>query len=172
MSPLQFALFFAALLICYVLVHLRLTKFETYLREISGLRLLNERLQGVSDALKRVTVDGVEARLDQIAAELVQIRTLADRLERAAPVRAPVEVESESRESGAERLRREVIQHLEAAGYRNVRIVTAIGESESAEPLELAVECDRQQIAHKGKVLTAAGAVADVRLRSVTQSFP
>ena len=38
MTPLQFSLFFAAILVAYFLVHLRLIRFEAHLKEISGLR--------------------------------------------------------------------------------------------------------------------------------------
>ena len=44
MSPLQFTLFFAALLVGYVLVHLRMVRFEAHLRELGRLRRIEEEL--------------------------------------------------------------------------------------------------------------------------------
>ena len=63
MTTLQFAVFFAALLVGYVLVHVRLVRFETYLREVSALKVMNERLKGLSDVLTRVR-NGVTSAWD------------------------------------------------------------------------------------------------------------
>ena len=60
MSPLQFSLFFAALLVAYILVHVRMVRFEKYLREIGGIKMLNERLNALSAGLERLRLDRVE----------------------------------------------------------------------------------------------------------------
>ena len=73
MSTLQFGLFFAALLIGYVLVHIRLVRFEKYLREVSALKVVNERLQGVTDVLSRVDLAAVEERLEMIHGRLGEL---------------------------------------------------------------------------------------------------
>ena len=58
MSALQFTLFFVALLVGYVLVHLRLVRFEEHLRKLAGIRGLDERLAQAD----RVLVMGAEGR--------------------------------------------------------------------------------------------------------------
>lgn len=176
MSPLQFGLFFAALLIGYVLVHLRLVRFESYLREIAGLRQLNERLQGVSDSLKRVSISTLEDRVDMVHAELREIREAALRLERTFSER-PVAIEApalttEPTLSEADRVRTVVESRLLALGYGSLHILTDLNTVSLDEGGEVTVECEKAQIAHKGKVVVGNGGVRDVRLQSVTQSFP
>ena len=48
MDTLQFALFFAALLVAYVLVHMRLVRFEAYLKEMSALRGAQRASAGIA----------------------------------------------------------------------------------------------------------------------------
>ena len=86
----QFSLFFAALVICYMLVHIRLARFETYLKEVATLRLLNERLKDLADRMERVRVDRVEEGLHQLHEDLVEIKESANKLQqtqKAAPAR-------------------------------------------------------------------------------------
>ncbi len=173
MSPLQFALFFAALLIGYARVHVRLLRFEEYLREIAALRLMNERLEGVAQALQRAPPSTGEERWAEVCGELRALRAAVDRLERvAAEMRAPPAAAPAPPESVAERLRAAVTNRLAALGYTNLRILTDLSRASPGGELEVAVECDKGHVAHKGRVFTAAGAIRDVRLQSVTQSFP
>jgi hypothetical protein len=175
MDPLQFTLFFVALVVGYILVHLRLVRFEAHLREIAGLRQLNERLQGVSDALQRISLATVEDRLDLACAELNELSQAAARIERALAERRsdPVVVAAPPRAGSApERVREAVESKLAALGYSNVQILTDLSGVSLDDDAELTVECDKQHIVHKGKVMTGGGGVRDVRLQDITRSFP
>lgn len=174
MTTLQFALFFAALLIGYVLVHIRMMRFETYLREVSALKVVNERLQGVADVLTRVSLDAVEERLDMIQAELRQLGKIAVRVEqalersheRAAAVPLPAEA------TPSERIRALVETRLLSLGYHQLRILTDLSKARMSDEVEVTVECEKNQMSYKGKVSTCNGEIRDVNLQSVTQAFP
>jgi len=174
MSTLQFALFFAALLIGYVLVHLRMVRFEKYLREVSALKVVNERLQGVTDVLSRVDLTAVEERLEMIHERLKELGAASERLEQA------VERSGERRDivvpsaiaSAGERIRALVETRLLALGYHNLRILSDLTAVAMADELDVTVECEKNQTAFKGKVSTCNGEIRDVNLQSVTQAFP
>jgi len=174
MSTLQFALFFAALLIGYVLVHIRLVRFEKYLREVSALKVVNERLQGVTDVLSRVDLHAVEERLELIHGRLGELGDLGERLEQA------VERVSEREDvvlpaaiaTAGERIRALVETRLLSLGYHNLRVLTDLTAVGMTDELEVTVECDKNQTAFKGKVVTCNGEIRDVNLQSVTQAFP
>ena len=174
MSLPQFGLFFVALLIGYVLLHLRLVRFEQYLRELAGVRLLNERLQQMADSLERSAARSDSGpRFEEVCAELRALREAVGRLERVAgEVRLSAGPPPAPRESAQERIRSLVETRLASLGYGRVRIVTDLSGADPNDELDIAVECDRNQVAHKGRVLTAQGVIRDVRLHSVTQSFP
>ena len=176
MSPTQFSLFFAALLIGYVLVHLRLVRFERYLRQISVLSLLNERLNGVADVLKSVSVERVEERIDLLLGEVDRLRTVAERVEKrlaqppVAAVAGPAPIAAES--GPGERIRSAVERQLFSLGYRDLSILTDLSEASLAEETQVLVECTKNQMPHKGKVVTRNGAIRDVDLQSMARSFP
>lgn len=178
MSPLQFSLFFAALLVAYVLVHLRLVRFERYLREISVLRSLNERLQAVSDVLKSVSVERLEERIDLLHDRVTEIGDIAARIEQkmATPAAASTAAPTPARRAGdvdpAERILARVESTLLAMGYRDLHILTDLSEHAHDSEIELVVECQKNQMPHKGKVTIANGSVRDVDLSSVARSFP
>lgn len=172
MTDLQFALFFAAILIAYVLVHVRLSRFEAYLREIAGLKLLNERLKGVSDVLERVRLDHVEDLLGQLHDDLVSIRDAQDGLERtvgrsSAPAGEPAIVDAPS-----DRIRAAVESRLLSLGYSDLRILSDLTDSTLDSETTVRVECSRQNMASKGRVVTRNGAVVDVDLKPVARVFP
>ena len=83
MTPLQFSLFFVALLLGYILVHLRLLKFETYLKEMAGIKTLNDRLNAVANAMDHIRVDRLEEQLQEIHEDLEGLRRVTERVERA-----------------------------------------------------------------------------------------
>jgi hypothetical protein len=174
MTTLQFAVFFAALLVGYVLVHVRLVRFETYLREVSALKVMNERLKGLSDVLTRVDLEPVEDRLDLIGNELHSLVVIASRFEQAGtrerdtavpPIAAPGD-------TAGERIRALVETRLLSLGYRNLHILTDLSAATFADELEVAVECEKNQMARKGKVITCNGEIRDVHMQSVAQTFP
>ena len=175
MTPTQFALFFSAILIAYVLMHIRLTRFEKYLQEIAGLKLLNERLKGVSDVLERVRLDHVEDLLGQLHDDLVAIREGQERLDRglgrvqqqAAPMPAP-----ERESSAADRIRAAIESRLLSLGYSDLRVLTDLTDATLDAEIAVRVECSRQNMVAKGKVVTRNGAIVDVDLSSVAPVFP
>jgi len=174
MSTLQFALFFAALMVGYLLVHVRLVRFETYLREVSALKVVNERLKGVSDSMTRVNLEPVEDRLDMIHAELRGLSEAASRLEHAlsrAREHAPV-ASSGAGVSDGERVRALVETRLLALGYRNLHILTDLSTVSFSEEQEIVVEAEKNQMQCKGKVVTVNGELRDVYLQNVAQAFP
>lgn len=173
MNALQFSLFFAALLVAYLLVHVRLVRFETYLREVSALKVVNERLKGVSDSMTRVNLEPVEDRLDMIHAELRGLAEMAAKLEHTASrVREVSTPEVTASEPAGERIRGVVETRLLALGYRNLRLLTDISAATMSDEIEIVVEAERNQMPCKGRVLTVNGEVRDVYLQSVAQSFP
>ncbi len=172
MTNLQFALFFAAILIAYVLMHIRLSRFEKYLQEIAGLKLLNERLKGVSDVLERVRLDHVEDLLGQLHDDLVSIREGQDRLDRGlgrAQQSAPA---AELPSSAADRIRDAVESRLLSLGYSDLRLLTDLSDATLDAETVVRVECARQNMVSKGKVVTRNGAIVDVELQPVAPVFP
>jgi hypothetical protein len=177
MTILQFSLFFAALLIGYVLLHLRLVRFEAHLREIAGLKLLNERLQGVSQTLERVRLDRTEEALGLLHDDLVALNDAAARVERL----LRQEQEAASPRAGSPeavaaappaRLRQIVEDRLLSLGYGNLRILTDLTGATLEDQRELIVECEKGHMPCKGKVVTRNGAIIDVQLQTVARTFP
>jgi hypothetical protein len=177
MTILQFSLFFAALLVAYMLVHLRLLRFERYLREITGLKLLNERLERVAQSLERVRLDRTEQSLTLLHEDLVGIAEGQVRLERALrrseAVAPPTVVAAAGQDlTPAQRIRDTVALKLMAMGYGNLRVLSDLGSASLDDRTEVVVECERNLVGYKGKVVTHNGAVVDVQMQSVTQAFP
>ena len=56
MDVLQFTLFFAALFVGYVLLHVRVARFEGHLEKLASLRSIDDRLRQIDDRLQLVTV--------------------------------------------------------------------------------------------------------------------
>jgi hypothetical protein len=174
MSPLQFSLFFAALLVAYILVHVRMVRFEKYLREIGGIKTLNERLNALSAGLERLRLDRVEELLGQLHEDLETVRKATDRVERAVgrgSGAAPGAGSGLDR-SPAERIQSVVETRLLDLGYRNLRLLTDLSGVVLEEQLEVLVECERDHMPHKGRVTTKNGAIIDVTIQNAAQSFP
>ncbi|MHC4077605.1 MAG: hypothetical protein ACYST0_04080 [Planctomycetota bacterium] len=171
----QFSLFFAALVIAYILVHIRLVKFETYLKDVATLKLLNERLKDLADRMEHVRVDRVEEGLHQLhddlqdlgelTKELAQIQKSAPTSDVVVPVVAPTS-------SPAERIRAVVEERLLNLGYRNLRILTDLSDASLDEEVSVQVECERRHMACKGQVKTINGGISDVEIHTIVQSFP
>jgi len=171
----QFSLFFAALVIAYMLVHLRLAKFETYLKDIATLRLLNERLKDLADRMERVRVDRVEEGLHQLHDDLGDMKALLKELtqvQKSVPASDVVIPVSAAAASSAERIRAVVEERLLSLGYRNLRILTDLSGASLDEEVTLQVECDRRHMACKGQIKTINGGISDVQIHTIVQSFP
>ena len=177
MDPLQFSLFFAALLVCYILVHVRLAKFEGYLKEIAGLKQLNERLQGVSEAMERIRVDRLEEGLAQLHEDAGEILDGVRSLERRAahPVDRVVEVVSEHGEvqiSAGQRICAIVEERLFQLGYNKLSILTDLTGVQIEDEVSVRVECEKNMMPCKGAVVTRNGSVVEVDVHSVVKMFP
>ncbi|MEZ5965165.1 MAG: hypothetical protein R3F56_15130 [Planctomycetota bacterium] len=177
MTTLQFSLFFTGLLVAYMLVHLRLLRFERYLREISGLKALNERLERVAQSLERVRLDRAEQGLAQLHEDLVALAEGQIRLERALrrsePPSTPVVTSAVTADaSPGQRIRDAVAVTLMSMGYGNVRLLSDLTSATLDDRTEVVVECERNLVGYKGKVVTHNGSVVDVQMQSVTQAFP
>ena len=175
MDTYQFSLFFAALVIAYILVHVRLAKFESYLREISTLKLLNERLKDLAEGMERVRVDRVEEGLNRLHEDLEEIKEHAQRLQRMqkdAPVGEGVTRVVMPSGTPGERIRGLVEERLLRLGYRNLRILTDLSEVSLDEEVSVRVECERRHMPCKGNVKTINGGILDVEIHTAAQSFP
>jgi len=171
----QFSLFFAALVIAYILVHLRLLRFETYLKDIATLRLLNERLKDLCDRMERVRVDRVEDGLHQLHDDLGDLKALTKELaeiERSAPPSEVVVPTGRPEPTAAERIRAVVEERLLGLGYRNLRILTDLSHASLDEEITVQVECQRRHMACKGQVKSINGSISDVQIHTIVQSFP
>ncbi len=182
METLQFSLFFAALVVGYIIVHMRVARFERHLRELSGLRVIADRLHGIGELVEKVRVDRVETRLDRIDGalerlheDLQQLVDLGERHEREGAVArvpvAPVLLPSPAASTGIQLLTT-VESRLAALGYDRVRVLTDLATITPEQPVDLSVECERNEMPFKGKVVVQQGNVLDVRLQSVAQTFP
>lgn len=177
MTTLQFSLFFSGLLVAYLLVHLRLLRFERYLREISGLKALNERLERMAQSLERVRLDRAEHGLAQLHEDLTTLVEGQTRLERAfrrvettsTPI-VPAAVTQDV--TPGQRIRDAVAIRLMSMGYGNLRLLSDLSGASLDDRTEVVVECERNLVGYKGKVVTHNGNVVDVQLQSVTQTFP
>jgi len=174
MDALQFSLFFAALLVGYILVHLRLVRFEAYLREMGGIKSLNDRLKGVADGMDRIRVDAHEDLLRQAVEELQKLRKDVQRVER-----AQREVESTgpvlipgAEPSAGDRVRGLVEARMFHMGYTDLRVLTDLSRARLDEEVDVTVECMRNGMPFKGKVRVRNNGVHGVDMQSVAAGFP
>jgi hypothetical protein len=174
MDLVYFSLFFAALAIGYLLVHVRLLRFERYLQELAGLRALNDRTKAISDAVERLRVGRIEDRLEQIAATAQSLAEAVGRIERLLPEPSgpPLPVVPGAPPTPAQQVRALIESRLAALGYSNLRLLTDLTRAGIEETLEVVVECDRQQMLQKGKVVVHQGAIQDVQIQSAAAMFP
>ncbi len=189
MDALQFSLFFVALLVGYVLVHLRLVRFEQHLQKLAGIRGLDDRLRALDDRLRqlaeafdKVRLERVEAQLDRLHDDLEDLREAAGDV-RHAVVQIPQPAARGDDGGGASgvglrdetpaaRLVGVVESRLLQLGYRNLRLLTQLGDVQLSDDLEVQVECERGGMALKGRVVLRNGSVHDVALQPVSQMFP
>lgn len=187
MDPLQFTLFFVALLVGYVLVHLRLVRFEEHLQKLAGirglddrLRQLDERLQKVVESFDRVRLDRVEVQLDRLHDDLEDLREATSEVQHAvvqiplpSPMPAPVSGAAvETVESPNDRLLQLVENRLLQLGYHDIVVLSDLQGADLARDIELQVECWRGGMPVKGRVVVRNGSVRDVALQTVATMFP
>lgn len=188
MTTLQFSLFFAAILVAYLLVHLRLVRFEGHLKEIVALRSLNERVGRACESLERFRLERVEEHLVQLHDDLARVHSELEGLRDATgavgkvletvPVQAPRPAPGPSSGGGnpeftsGERIRMAIETCLLGLGYRDLRILADLSEVGMDEAFQVRIECVKHHMPHKGAVTVRNGGVVDVDLQSVAQSFP
>ena len=173
MSTLQFTLFFLALLVGYALVHLRLVRFEEHLQKLAGIRSIDDRLRSLDEhlrqllqAFEKVQLERVEQRLDRLHEDLEDLREATTDV-RSAVVQIPATLETWSA-----RLRGLVESRLLQLGYGNLRILTELADAPADRDVEVQVECERNHMPCKGRVLVRNGSVRDVAMQPVAQMFP
>ncbi len=190
MSVLEFSLFFVAILVGYVLVHLRLVRFEEHMRKLAGIRSMDDRLRVVDDRL-RVMVELLEkARLDRIEGHIERLHEgLEDLREATGDVRqAVVEIPQptvqlaaapdEPRPAAAApepygaRVQGLIEARLLQMGYGGIQMLSELGAARADRDTEVQVECERGGMPTKGRVVVRNGAVRDVALQTVAQMFP
>ena len=191
MSDLQFALFFAALLVGYVLVHLRMVRFEAYLQNLVGIRTLDERLRSLDECVKQLAERSGSANLERVSAQLERLHDdLEDLREATGEVRsAVVQIPTASvvsaatadgvfeggvvqSESPATRVVAMIETRLLQLGYHSIRLLGDLSGVQMSDEIEVHVEGERTGMPFKGRVIIRNGSVHDVNLNSVAQTFP
>jgi len=189
MSPLQFTLFFVALLVGYVLVHLRMVRFEEHLQKLAGIRSLDERLKSLDDCVRALaeSVDKkgmgrVTEQLDRLHDDLEDLREATERaaettvqIPSVAPSEAgdvPVAERAARNETPANRIVAVIETRLLQLGYRNLRLLGDLTGAQFTDEVEVQVEAERNGMPCKGRVVMRNGSVSDVHVQPVTQAFP
>lgn len=201
MGSLQFSLFFAALLVGYVLVHLRMIRFEEHLQKLAGIRSLDDRLRTLDDRLKHVADAFEKVSFDRVSTQLERLHTdLQDLQESTVDVRQAIVqlpavssvassggsagesqriVDGDERvhmiprnESPATRIVAMIETRLIQLGYRHLRLLGDLGDVQMADEVEVQIEAERNGMPFKGRVLVRNGSVCDVNVQSVAQAFP
>ncbi|MBL8731801.1 MAG: hypothetical protein JNN13_05490 [Planctomycetes bacterium] len=189
MNEWMFSLFFAALLVGYVLVHLRLLRFEEHLQKLAGIRGLDDRLRSLDDRLRQLAESMDKVRLDRVEGQLARLHDDLEDLREAttdvrhavvqipqpvlaAPSEAAVVTVAPTAETAGERLIGVVERRLLQLGYREVQILSRLDEARLEQDLEVQVECELGGMPVKGRVRVRNGAVLDVALQTVAQMFP
>lgn len=175
MDAIQFSLFFAALVIGYLLLHLRVSRFDKLLRELTGLRLLNERVGALVESVDRIRQQGLREQLERMQGDLQRLVEVTAQIERAIPEaveHAPAVVLPAPGATAGEQIRANVVAHLQGLGFTNVRVLHELARVRFDEDLELQVECERQHMPCKGKVTVQGGTVRDAQVQSAAPMFP
>jgi len=184
MTTLQFSLFFVALLVGYILVHIRLARFEEHMQKLSGIRLLDDRVKLMAESLDKLTVEGVESRLDSLRESLEVLAEVTARMQEAMSQAAQpaattvVAADGESAltlpaaESPAARVLAITEARLLQLGYGNIRILTDVTGVADHGAADVQVECERGGMLAKGQVQVRNFSVRDVALQTVAPMFP
>lgn len=172
-------LFLGGLLVGYLLVGLRLARFESHLRELAGLKVLNDRIEQLAQQMDHLRPDRVETLLERIHEDLQRLQdaneSLSQTIQRAAS--QPVVVSEPSMvmsrpESASERVRALVEVRMLHLGYANLRILSDLTMATMEGDFEVQVEAERNQMPCKGRVALRNGSVRDVSMQSAATMFP
>ncbi len=181
MDDLQFSLFFVALLVGYVLVHLRLARFEEHMQKLAGIRTLDERLRMLVESLEKLRIDKVEQQLDRLHEDLVDLREATSGVRQAVyEIPQPTIVQSAAEpsavpafvESPGMRVLALVETRLLQLGYGKIVVLTDLADLRTDREVEVLVECERGGMPTKGRVLVRNGSVRDVAMQNASTMFP
>jgi len=190
MSGVQFSLFFVALLVGYLLVHLRLARFEEHMKKLAGIRTLDDRLKVLVEAIDKLRLDRLEAKLDRLHEDLEDLREATVNVQDAVvsippptqyvvadrePARGRDDADEERAVGGrtaAARTLGVVEARLLALGYGNIQVLSDLSRVAEHGDADVLVECDRGGMPHKGQVIVRNFGVRDVGLQTVAPMFP
>lgn len=186
MDTLQFTLFFLAIVVGYVVLHLRLVRFEDHLQKLTGIRSIDDRLRSLDDrmrllveTLEKLQLERIEQRLDRLHDDLEDVREATGEVRTAvvqipsAPAGAPLAAAAVALpEAPGARIAALVEGRLLQLGYGNLQILTDLSDVRADRDVEVQVECERNSMPAKGRVLVRNGAVRDVALQTVAHMFP
>lgn len=191
MDALQFSLFFFALVVGYIVVHLRLVRFEEHLQKLAGIRGLDDRLRGLDERLQALTAAFEKARFERVVQQLDRLHDDLEDLREAttevrtavvqippppapqmAPAPAIVEIPAAPTESPATRLRTLVETRLLQLGYHDLHLLSDLSHANLDAECEVLVEAERGGMPVKGRVLVRNGSVRDVAMQTVASMFP
>ncbi|MCY2956111.1 MAG: hypothetical protein NT107_03625 [Planctomycetota bacterium] len=181
METWQFTLFFSALLVGMAVIHVRVSRFDVYLRDLNALKSIDTRIQSVLQNMPQVDAqryDRIETLLVRLHEDLEDLREATQHVQDAV-VQIPPPIASTVVAGGAmpdvssgERLVSLVESRLLMIGYRNLRILTDLRGAAFDGDLEVQVECERNGMPQKGRVLVRNGSIRDVALQSAAPMFP
>lgn len=172
-------LFLGGLLVGYLLLSVRLARFERHLAELAGLKVLGERVEQLAQQMDHLRPDRVETLLERIHEDLQRLQdtneALGQTIQRAATqavVAAEPSVVMSRPESAAERVRALVEVRMLHLGYTNLRILSDLTMATMEGDFEVQVEGERNQMPCKGRVALRNGSVRDVSMQSAATMFP
>ena len=186
MSTPQFTLFFVALLVGYVLVHLRMVRFEEHLQKLAGIRSLDERLKALDDRVRTLTelvdkkgMGRVTEQLDRIHDDLEDLREATQQVGESVVQIPSLQLgdghgseRAGASEAPANRIVAVIETRLLQLGYRNLRLLGDLTDAQFTDDIEVQVEAERNGMPCKGRVVMRNGSVSDVHVQTVTQAFP
>lgn len=187
MDALQFSLFFVALVVGYVLVHLRLVRFEEHLEKLAGIRGLDDRLRAIDDRLRtlgeavdKVRFDRLERGVDRLHEDLEDLREATVKVQHAVvqippPPPPPTPTQEPTRTSEptvAAAILGLIESRLLQLGYHDIDVLTDLDRVEATGDADVVVECWRGGMPQKGRVHVKNGSVRDVALQTVVNMFP
>ena len=169
-NELLFALTFVTIVILTTILYLRLSKYETYLREEQrGVERLNERLQTLAESFEALGTKRVEDQLGDIHQTLEAIREDLQRQAGAAPGADGVVVPAAPRRGTFVDVVEAKLYNL---GYDRVVIVTDLSEVDASQPTRVVVEAERGGVVHKGSLTVHGSTVTELDLQPSYTSFP
>jgi len=186
MEAWQFSLFFVALLVGYIVLHLRMVRFEEHLRSLALLRSIDDRLAALPAQLPggdREQLHRIEVQLQRLHDDFEDVREamartgdqIGEAIVRIPQPSAPLGAEGAvagAAVSAGERLRAVVETRLLQLGYSQLRLLTDLQNASLEGDVEVQVEAERKHMPVKGRVLVRNGAIRDVAMQTVAPTFP